>query len=226
MKPILLFSLLVVATFAISCGPIGGGSYRDFASDYVIHLDENASSGFRATLPDGTVFTDPESYARYAPIVAQRLVNEGRTAAFVVDEQSCNGFESPSSDYGSSSQCLRGGSSLPFGYYFSFEISGSKRINGCVNTVCNPGGAVRLHRNGNQLWDMHVGRFIRNGRACLGMYESQSGWCINPCGPNSNDLKQGLRDAAIAVGVAATSAWLMAQAMGPVLENAIGTVPL
>ena len=218
MRSVKVFALLAAGTFSTSCGTAGPAVFN---VEYVIHLDENAPSGFRAILPDGKVFTDPEAYARYVPTITQQIVNEGSNISFRVGNRSCDESQMSSSDYGSMSQCLNGGGHLPLGYYFSFQISGTKPIGGCVKATCNPGGALRLHRNGNQLWDMHIGRFVRNGRTCLGMYESQSGWCISPCGPTYNDLRQGLYNAVIAVGVAASSAWLMAQAMAPVLLPAL-----
>lgn len=218
MKPIFLCSLFATALIA-SCGepakwPMNG------SSDYVVQLNEDAPSGFRATLPDGSVFTDPEAYARYMPSIARQLADEGRDVAFVLGDQTCGGYRAPGS-VRENGQCLSGGGPLPFGYYFSYQILGSKKINGCVNAMCTPGGAVRLHRNGSQLWDMHVGKFFRNGRTCLGMYESQGGWCRSSCSPTANDVKQGLSEAAVAVGVVAAGAWLMAEAMGPFLIPAL-----
>lgn len=216
-------------------------SFRNASSvhDFVISVDRDGANGFRATLPDGTVYTDPELYAEQVPgALADALANNqrvlfaaGPTIAADLDRVFDTAPETSSPtqsdsistrdgpEFGQVAQPL--GFALPGGYYFSMSVATTRWVGGCVSRDCTPGFAIRLHRNGTQLWDMHGGTYVSGGRVCIGLYESQSRWCRNWCSPTYSQVRNAIYSAAIAAGIGAATAWVIAQAVTPVVMTAL-----
>ena len=232
--PRLIFWLVALVSLVAGCFTPENTASDPAKQTFSILIDSDSPTGFKVTLPDGTVFTDPELYSQELPGLLSILNVDHLPVTFAITESIANDLDSSfgnspddeptiadENGIGQVNQALDGGGSLGFGYYFSYSVNASKYIGGCVSNYAMPGGAARLRNSTSLLWDVHFGRYVKNGHYCLGLYESVSRWTRCTCLPTTTDMANGLYDVAIMVGVGSAAAWAIAQAMAPTLMFAV-----
>jgi hypothetical protein len=224
-----MWVLFITVLANMSCLGVTEYDKRDGSHDrlYVITVDSSGPGGFHAVFPDGTVFDEAQGYADFAANVVEATKHDDQelvvTFGAVEDGPEALAEAVPNistGDLGVSEQALnsQGRRDLPLSFVATWSIEDRKWINGCMKRFCTPGAAFRLHRNGWQIADVHVGRYFNGTLKCYGVYESQlTGWTACTCLPNLNQLTANVRNAIIAAGVTYATAELITAALVPLV---------
>jgi len=117
---------------------------------------------------------------------------------------------------------------IPFmDYGVSFNAYANKYVNATCFKASGPAVNLRLTKaskgDGLPFVDLHIVVYKMGGKPCVGIYDSGkwNGFCTTFCGPSYSSIKNAIYNAAIAAGVGATLATLMAQAGAPLAVGAL-----
>lgn len=194
---------------------------------YTINIDQDKSGQFVATLPDGTVFIDQATYEQAMPAIATKVMQDGYRIEIAFGENIASELDNTFglAQHGQSIQDTEGivRSELNVGWGYNVTIgAGYKYVSGCVKSNAYR-VAVRLNHYSNQVFDLHLATYTKNGYPCFGAYESvyaYINWCT--CSPVSyNQVKDAIYKAAIAAGISTTIAAAIATAATPVAFSAL-----
>lgn len=110
---------------------------------------------------------------------------------------------------------------LGFGFNLTRSI-GLTYVSGCIKTQAWR-IAIHLNRYSGQIFDLHLATYVKDGYRCFGAYESVRkvvNWCT--CSPVSYDqIKDAIYQAAIAAGIWAGLATIIAETAAPVAIGAL-----
>lgn len=196
-------------------------------STYDINIDLDAEDRFTATLPDNTTFTDQTAYEQNIPIVISRALQEGHRINIIFGKNITHNLDAvlskENSDIPAQQQDRVNINTQSFGLYVGWGYnltsgSGYHYVSGCIKTNAYR-VAIRLNRYSTQVFDIHLATYTKNGFRCFGAYESVHkyiNWCT--CSPVSySQVKDIIRKAAIAAGISATIATVIATAATPIV---------
>lgn len=227
MKRMLFFilSLTLVAFGLMSCG-----EPTEHMADTIVTPSETQSvtitvalptdDGIRVAVapnllyPDGLTITNDGEYAD----VVTTIIQSGYKINFVFnDEVQARIAEDLPAD---SSEELAGQKNaviyLPWSYVLSYDYK-PKDISCKCFAKKGYFVTIRLNKGSSQVFDMHATAWTSGGKVCFGLYESVSWWCTSICSPSYNDILYAIYYAALAVGLSAYIAWMVAYIMAPIV---------
>lgn len=209
-----------MATFCSSC--ILEGMTVD------VYVDISASSGFVNGQDDqGVVYYNATDFGWRLKTIINLAESAGMTVNLIpstqFDQHIGNSIESTGASIGP----LESGSEkgrLPFGFYLTSGCS-YRYVSGCISRNTNY-CALRLHRNGEQLYDFHIAAWVGSGNTpCLGIYESERN-VVNACsclppasafGEKVQALKEKIVQGLTAIGLSYVAAAAMAELLAPAM---------
>lgn len=201
---------------------------------YVVTVDQTETVAFQAVLPNGRIINDLAVYKAEISSLIEEAALDGYQVRIDFGEtvseqlqQNLGGVDTLSSsvdelrtsdgEVGVSASAL----SIGFGFNLTF-VMGPKYVSGCVQSNAQR-IAVHLNRYSDQVFDLHLATYVKNGYRCFGAYESVCkvvNWCT--CSPVSYDqIKNAIYQAAIAAGIWAGLATVIAEASAPIAIGAL-----
>ncbi len=182
-----VLALLALLMCVVGCGAeaVGTEPLTPDVKTFDI-LIEKTDSGFKASLPDGRVYTDPGIFRTELPRLLADVELEGLEPRYFFG----NGISSEldkmfggttvsekSGDTGSLSSAL----TLNVGSYTLSDSYGTSRVDGCVSRVVRNYTVYLSNRfTGTRYQAYHFAAWAQNGHPCLGVYESVVG-LANSC---------------------------------------------
>jgi hypothetical protein len=227
-RPIFTILTFTLATFS---GLFGCSQSPEFA----ISVNVRQDGTFSAVLPDGTVFPDSVIYGREIPVIAAQMAEDDRTVKVNFSAEphiSSVNLDEVSPDEIIDSEEGNLDIRLPFGFVpTAGPPKWNKPLGGCISQIADFQFAIRLHKDGRQLFDVHFAVYKKNGKRCVGAYESEIkviNWCL--CPPFTNDqmrdlIRSTIYQAARAVGLLTSIAILVEGVMAPVAEGVMSYAP-
>lgn len=185
----------VTITIAV---PAEGGIHVDIAPNIIF--------------PDGLTTTNEDEYAD----TVQTLIGAGYQINFILADTVQTRIEKDLTDTSENPRNKAAVIYLPWSYVLSYDYTKKKVTCNCFSRD-GYYVTIRLNKGSSQVFDMHATSWTENGRRCFGLYESVSWWCKSICAPSYNDILNAIYYAALAVGLSATIAWMVATIMTPIV---------
>lgn len=181
---------------------------------YVVSVDINPETlDPTITLPDGSVTYSFESYA----LAIQDIYDADPTADIQVAFGE-NLSRRIATDLGVATE--RWGTSVGSYYVHTAWHSGNPWVGGCVQQYRSHLD-LHINQSSTQIMALHLLAYYSGGRVCFAAYESIRGFCVNICSPTYTQIRQAIQNAAVAVGIGVTTAYIISQIAAPVAIGAL-----
>ncbi len=213
-----ILPVLCVAACLVFSGCIEDGQPSGQGQTYLVVVAQTDSGEFSAKLPDGRVFSNILVCNKDMHSTTAQAAEDGYKVEFQFDDNiSQQSVDAQDSTYlsGQFANYYLSTGPLAYGAY----------VSGCVSRNTDLKYSIRLNRisPSAQVFDLHLAKYRVAGKSCFGAYESVYkgiNWCT--CLPVSYDqVKDVIYKVAVAAGISATTAALVATVATPVAIGAL-----
>ena len=192
-------------------------------------LIEKTDSGFKATLPDGRVYTDPGIFRTELPRLSADAALEGLEPRYLFGKSISSELDKmfggttvsgKSGDTGSLSSAL----TLNVGSYTLSDSYGTSRVDGCVSREVRNYTVYLSNRfTGTRYQAYHFAAWAQYGHPCLGVYESIVR-LANSCTCDQDEpsiFYDGLRTSFVKAGASSLTATILASVIATMAHTAL-----